>query len=485
MSSRSDRACAVLSLAAVVLASPARADEAPAEEPRADFMHVLAARGLHELRDEAYNAYGQISLIGHGKAPFTAPYTKSLEPNAEGSWTGSATLYLGAKLWRGGEAYLVPEVISERPLSNLAGLGGSVQNGELQKGGTPAPTIYMSRVVLRQTIGFGGERVEKSSDPMQLGTTVDSRRLVLTIGKFNPLDLLDKNAFAGDIRKQLLNLAFMTHAAYDSATDARGYTWGAVAELYLDSFALRFAHTTVPGRPNDLPIDFRFWKFFGDQVEIEHVHKLFGQRGAVRVLGYRNWQNMGRFDDAVAAHKADPTKTAVSCEAKGLYTYESPEGLVNASAPDLCWVRRPHAKLGIGVNLEQAVTDDLGFFFRGMYSDGQTEVYAYFPADRSISFGALAKGAWWRRPDDSFSVGVGVSWISKAHAEYLNQGGIDGFIGDGKINQAAESLFEVMYSFRVLPPLWFSVDYQHIIHPAYNADRGPVDIGGGRLHAEF
>ena len=37
----------------------------------------------------------------------------------------------------------------------------------------------------------------------------------------------------------------------------------------------------------------------------------------------------------------------------------------------------------------------------------------------------------------------------------------------------------------VLDPLWLSADYQHVIHPAYNADRGPVDIGGARLHVEL
>ena len=28
-------------------------------------------------------------------------------------------------------------------------------------------------------------------------------------------------------------------------------------------------------------------------------------------------------------------------------------------------------------------------------------------------------------------------------------------------------------------------DYQFITNPAYNADRGPVSIFSGRLHAEF
>jgi hypothetical protein len=30
-----------------------------------------------------------------------------------------------------------------------------------------------------------------------------------------------------------------------------------------------------------------------------------------------------------------------------------------------------------------------------------------------------------------------------------------------------------------------SLDFQHIWNPAYNADRGPVEIFGARMHAEF
>ena len=66
-----------------------------------------------------------------------------------------------------------------------------------------------------------------------------------------------------------------------------------------------------------------------------------------------------------------------------------------------------------------------------MYSDGQTEVDAYNPADRSVSFGAVAKGTAWHRPFDVTGVGFGMSWISDAHARYLAMGGVDGFIGDG------------------------------------------------------
>jgi high affinity Mn2+ porin len=64
-------------------------------------------------------------------------------------------------------------------------------------------------------------------------------------------------------------------------------------------------------------------------------------------------------------------------------------------------------------------------------------------------------------------------------------GGIDGFIGDGKIRQASEQVFEAFYSLSLGSSAWLSADYQHIWNPAYNADRGPVNILGGRAHVEF
>ncbi|MGZ3833800.1 MAG: carbohydrate porin [Mucilaginibacter sp.] len=32
---------------------------------------------------------------------------------------------------------------------------------------------------------------------------------------------------------------------------------------------------------------------------------------------------------------------------------------------------------------------------------------------------------------------------------------------------------------------WLTPDYQFILHPAYNADRGPVSVFGVRAHVEF
>ncbi len=459
-------------------------EAAPRSNDAFDFMNVLHQRGLHDLHDERWNAYGQATWIGSYKPAFHANYTnlngstQSLLPTAESSFTGSATLYLAARLWKGAELYWVPEVIAERPLSHLAGLGSTIQNFELQKTGAPSASAYSSRLFLRQTISLGGKDEEKTSDPQQLATTETSRRLVFTVGNFSILDLLDKNSFSGDLRRQFLNMAFLSYAAYDFAADARGYAWGGVAELYWDKFTVRVGRVTAPKLPNQLDVDFRLDKVYGDQLEVEHNHTLFGKAGAVRVLGYSNNENMGSFEEATTLHAADRTKNATTCTS---FSY----GSNNSSAPDLCFVRRMQNKVGIGLNVEQHVTDDIGVFLRAMYSDGRTEVYSYTSTDRSFSFGVLAHGSLWHRPLDITGVGMGVGLISDSHAAYLKQGGVDGFIGDGNINVAPESVNEVFYSVNVSSNAWVTGDYQRITNPAYNADRGPVDIFGARFHAEF
>jgi len=448
-------------------------------------MNLLSEHGLHDLHDEAWNAYGQTTYISSWKLPFSAPYTNlngspnSLLTGHERSFTWSATLFLGARLWPGAEAYFVPEVIAERPLSTLHGLGGAIQNFELQKGGSESPQVYRARLYLRQIIGLGGEAQKTESNPMQLGRTTGGRRLVIWAGNFSVLDLMDKNGVTGDPRQTFFNMAFMTHASWDFMADARGYTYGAAVEWYWDDWAVRFAHTLPPKNPNQLPVDFRFWQYFGDQLEIEHDHTLFGLPGAVRLLGYRNRIHSGSFDDAIATFQADPTKNAAACVD---FNY----GSQNAGAPDLCWVRKDNVKVGIGLDVEQFVSKDIGLFLRAMWSDGASEVVAFNAADRSLSFGAVAKGSLWNRPFDVTGIGMGLSWISASHARYLALGGIDGFIGDGALRQGTEGVFELFYSLNLFKAIWLSGDFQLLWNPAYNTDRGgPVTVLGARVHAEF
>lgn len=470
-----------------IACSPAFAQNSspePETEEQPSMMRVLNAHGLHDLENERWNLYSQFTYISGWKGRFPAPYTNlngsinSLLPFHERSFTGTATLYLGIRPWKSAEAYYVPELISERGFSDLRGLAAAVPNFELQKTGQENPQIYNSRMFARQTFGLGGERTPVASSPAQLGASYDNRRIVLAAGKFSILDFFDKNAFGIDPRQGLLSLAFLTYSAWDFAADARGYSWGSVGEFYWDDWSARVGRITPPKDPNVLPVDFRLGRYYGDEAEVEHKHHFFGQDGKVRVLAYRNRENIGRFDDAVAAFEADPQKNAVACTG---FNY----GSQNAQAPDLCWVRKPNVKMGIGGYAEQYVAADVGLFVRGMYSDGKTEVDAFTATDRSLAFGGLAKGTVWSRPADLAGLAMNFGWVSQSHADYLRLGGIDGFIGDGFITPGVENVVDAFYSVNVLKSFWLSGDYQHITNPAFNKDRGPVNVFTVRIHGEF
>lgn len=447
-------------------------------------MGALSDWDLHDLQDESWNAYAQATYISSWKNAFPARYSNlngtpnSLSADAENGFTATFSAYMGLKGWQGAEFYIVPEMISEEPLSGLKGLGGSIQNFELQKNGTASATWYRARAFYRQSVSLGGVEQTVDSGPLQLAGSVNSRRAVFTAGNLSVVDIFDQNSYAGNLRQQFFNMAFMTHAAYDFAADARGYSWGLVGEFYFDDWAFRVGRFLTPKNPNDLPLDFRFFTFYGDQAELVHKHRLNGQAGAARLLVYRNRENAGRWSDAIAAYQSNPAQNATTCTG---FSYDSN----NASAPDLCWARQPTIKMGIGLNLEQALTDDIGVFFRGMVSDGQSEVYSYTSSDRSLSFGLSMTGLRWGRAQDGFGIGYAQSWISNQHAQYLNMGGIDGFIGDGKITVKPERVVDLYYKLHLMSSTWISVDYQHIANPAYNADRGPVDIFGCRAHFEF
>ena len=187
---------------------------------------------------------------------------------------------------------------------------------------------------------------------------------------------------------------------------------------------------------------------------------------------------MGSFSDAITAFEKNPTHNAASCPG---YNY----GSGNFTAPDLCWVRRPQAKIGVGINWEQMIANGVGIFGRFMWSDGNEEVDAFDSADGDVSIGALAKGRLWRRPLDVAGLGFEATWVSPIHAKYLEMGGIDDFIGDGRIRVAPEELFEIFYSVNLFKAVWLAADYQIVFNPAYNADRGPENVFAGRVHAEF
>ncbi|HJX63241.1 MAG TPA: carbohydrate porin [Polyangia bacterium] len=451
---------------ATLFVSPSQAQPAAAEvspvAPSAVEVDDRPAWLARALRPEDWSANFQTTYVWQMHPGFATQLpdgAHSLSSQRETGYTLTATLFLGHRLWRGAELFFNPEVLQSTTMSDLHGLGG-LSNAENQKAADVTARLYSARAFFRQTIRLGGNEATVEAAANQFGGQVSSRRLVVTVGQMALIDVFDNNAFAHDPRVQFFNWALMAGGASDYAADARGYTVGLAVEYYRDDWAFRFGHFAQPKESNGLALDYRLWAHFGEDIEVEHRHVLWGRKGSVRVTPFLSYAKMGGFSDAVAA--------------------------AQGGIPALDNVRRrDRAKLGFGVGLDQNLTRDLGLFGRYSWNDGRTETYAFAEIDRSLTAGLSMRGRFWFRPHDTVAVAFVQDEISDSHRNYLAAGGLGNFLGDGWLNYRPERVFEAYYSFHAFSGLWITVDGQYVMNPGYNADRGPVTFLGCRLHFEY
>lgn len=412
---------------------------------------------------EDSNAKFQATYVWQTKNAFSADYSgaHSLSAQQEKSYSYTMTAAFGFRPWAGGEIYFDPEAAQGIPLSGLTGLGGFT-NGEIARTAGPRLSVYTARLFLRQTWGLSGDHEIVESDANQLAGTVDRHRLVWTIGNLAVSDIFDDNAYSHDPRTQFLNWSIMNQGSYDYAANARGYSWGTALEWYRDNWALRAGRFIQPNLPNESSLDSDIFEHYGDQIEIEHSHSIAGQPGKLRLLAFRNRARMSRYQDALAL------------------------ATTTGTTPDLNAVRNGNQiKYGFGLNLEQAISGDIGMFARAGWADGNTETYAFTEIDQSVSAGTLIKGTGWGRAGDTVGVAFARNELSAAHRQYLAAGGLGFFIGDGQLNYRPETIVESFYNLQTMKYVWTTLDWQFIRNPAYNADRGPVNVLALRLHTEF
>ncbi len=109
-------------------------------------------------QDETFAIHGQVSYLVQATDGFHAPYRgpNSLSP-ARNDETVDATLFLGARLWRGAEIWIQPEIDQGFGLDNTLGVAG-FPSGEAYKVGADHPYFRWPRAFVRQTINEGVER---------------------------------------------------------------------------------------------------------------------------------------------------------------------------------------------------------------------------------------------------------------------------------------------------------------------------------------
>ena len=465
-----------LFLVLLMLSLPAMAQRAGSGADQiasfADDLSWLPTEG--EVFGLPVNVHGQTTYINQRYNAFNSPYQgqNSLLPQKSMSYTWSGTLFFGARLAPNTDIYFNPEVVSGVPFSNLAGLGGFT-NGEATRAQGAQAHLYSARAFVRQTINQEGGKVDLEDDANQIAQSVSSNRFVFTGGQFSTLDIFDDSKYAKDPRVQFMNWGNMTYLSYDYAADARGYSWGLAGEWYRDNWVFRASRMITPKAPNGRDLNWQIFNAYGDQLEVERQHALGDLPGKVSVLGYRNRMVMARFTDA--------TNYLIT---NGLQGTQALTNVRNTS----------QVKTGIGVNAEQALTKDMGVYMRAFTSDGHTETMSFAEADSSLSLGMGINGERWGRAKDSIGVSALLNGISSNRRAYLRVGGISNFVGDTPypfagasqtISYKPEQISEIYYNALLVQNVLLGANFQHIINPAYNSARGPVNILSFRVHAEF
>jgi high affinity Mn2+ porin len=406
-----------------------------------------------------WNWHVQNTDIVQGYPGFSSKYSgpNSLPGGGETRETVSLDLLGGVRLWPGAEAHIDGLMWQGFGVGSTLGAEG-YPNGEAFRLGTAAPEVTITRLFLRQTIGFGGESEKIEDDQLTLAGQQDVSRLTFTLGRMSVKDVFDNNTYANDPRTQFMNWALMANEAWDYPADALGYITGIAVEFNQPAWTLRYGFFQVPDVSNGMVTDEHFDAAWGMVTELEHRHTLSGHPGAVRVLAFLNHAHMGSYQLA----------------------------LDNAIRPaDIAATRDYRSKYGFGLNLEQEIAKNVGVFSRLGWSDGRNEGWVFADVDRTATAGISIKGGGWQRPDDTFGLAGVLNGISQVHQQFFAAGGTGILAGDGNLNYGWEKVLETYYDFKIWKSLHSSVDYQFITNPAFNRDRGPVSVFSARVHWDF
>jgi high affinity Mn2+ porin len=413
------------------------------------------------VKKERFSFHFQQTIITQYKPAFTAKYSgdNSLLTKSETESSITSTFYGAARLWKGAELFFNPEISGGAGVSKTLGAAG-FPNGETFRVGSASPSIYIGRLYFKQNFEWGNEKDIITPDANQLGGTRSKRYLSFTAGKFGMADFFDGNEFAHDARSQFMNWSLMDNAAWDYPANTRGYALAAMAELGQPTWTLRFAYSLSTTEGNGSVWDQKIGKANTQTLEFEKRYTLNGQKGTVRVLGFLNNGKMGDYNQALALSPVNPEVD--DTQAYGRHKY------------------------GFAISADQYLTKDFGVFAKASYNDGHTQTWYFTEIDRSFSLGAQLKGTSWKRGDDELAIAFVGNGISAPHRNYLAAGGYGFIIGDGKLNYGTELIGEIYYKLNAYQnKLFISPDYQFIINPAYNKDRGPVNVLSIRAHVEF
>jgi len=412
---------------------------------------------------QSWNFHFQNTDIFQYHPAFHAKYSglNSLNPDPEQHLSVTGTLFFGRRLWKGAIAYFNPEISGGSGFSKTTGIAG-FPNGEVYRVSDVNPHIYVARLFVTQIFPLSNEYKYVKDDVNQLVQQEPSAYFAIHAGKFSVMDFFDDNQYSHDPRTQFYNWALMGNPAWDYPANTRGYTYGMVFEFVKPLWVLRLSAVMVPTVANGWVMDPDIKRSSAEALEFERQYTIGNRTGRIRLISYLNEARMGNYKDALI--------------------WGSNRGV----APEIDSVQSiGRTKYGFGMNIEQPLSKNSGVFIRAGWNDGHNETWVFTEIDNHISAGFMCNGASWNRGEDNIGIAQIVNGLSKDHKDYLEAGGYGFIIGDGALRYGLECITEIFYSFK-FPKigLWITPDYQLIINPAYNQDRGPVHALGLRVHFE-
>jgi len=410
----------------------------------------------------------QVDAIYQNAPSFHSPYTGEKSFIFDHTFKEELThvygLYLGSQITKSLQLYADFEMFRGSGISGGYGLGGYTNADVIRAG--PADlgqSPYLARLYARYVIPLSDvttEPLERGMDQIPGRQYAD--RIEIKAGKLAPTDDFDQNRYANNGRTQFMNYDFLFNTAWDYASDTRGYSVGASAALVHPAWRLLFGSYQVPVTRNGMTLDSEIYRARGDQVELDLAKWEKGP--IVRFLAFRNGGRMGDYRDAMAL------------------------GAATNTVPDTTAVQQEgNVKYGFGVNIEQPLANDgdTGLFARAGWANGTNSNWAYTESDRHASMGLQVSGKNWGRQEDAFGIAFGINGITSSHQHYLEQGGIGMLIGDGALDYGLEQVCEAYYRIQIGKYVQLSPDFQYIENPAYNKDRGPIQVYGMRLRIYY
>lgn len=424
-------------------------------------VHLQAQLIKDSSVQEKWSFHLQATVIPQYHFNFTAKYSgnNSLQTSEPAKTSFTNTYFIGRKLWRNAAAYFNPEIAGGEGLSKATGIAG-FPNGETFRIGSSTPKLYIARAYIEQKFSLSSHTQLLEDDQNQLREHAPSAYIAVRAGKFSVADFFDDNIYSHDPRTDFMNWSLMSAGAWDYPANTRGYTNGLVLELKKPLWALRTAVVQVPSSANGQQLDTRISGAFGTVLEAGKTFAVRrGKNIVIRLGGFYNKARMGNYREAI--------DTAIA----------------RLSAPDIISTRRySRDKKGFYLNTEYN-TKNGGGFLRYSRNDGNNETWAFTEIDESFSAGISFNGKSREKASDKWGIAFVRNGLAKYHRAYLQQKGYGFIIGDGNLNYGTENIMEAFYSYAITRlHLFLSLDYQFVLHPAFNKDRGPVHVVALRMH---